>query len=352
MKGVQLALVGFGWFAELLVTRVLADVPQVQVVAVVDPSIERRQAASALGLIAVGRLDELPSNCEAVAILTPHNTHRALVEQAAGAGLHVLCEKAFAVTSQDCRAMITACAQAGVVLAVGHMQKLFPAYSRAIELVRSGRYGSPVALQVSGFHWCPVFPGWWRTKQACGGLLYWTGIHDLDTMRALAGSDASTVYAAAGRHTDDYTEYEDMVAVTIVYDNGVIGTLQVAEHDPLRTFEESFELSVLLERGSIHLSPVTGTLQHAGRDGMGRSPVIVEVCGTFAEMEESAYRRELMGFAETIKRGQPDWSSATDGLRCVETLETAYRSVRTGSVEPVEKASLDSLLSSHKPETA
>lgn len=334
MIPVRLALVGFGWFAELLVTRVFADMDDIRIVAVVDPSSERRARAEALGLVAATTVAGLPPECEGVVVLTPHSTHRAIVEEAASAGFHVFCEKAFAVTSADCVAMIAACSRAGVCLSVGHMQKLFPTHARAIDLTRSGVYGRVVAVQVSGWHWCPVMPGWWRTIEHCGGLLYWTGIHDIDTIRTIVGSEVKSVYAVAAPRTDDYTEYEDCIAATLVYHSGVIGTIQVAEHDPIRAFEESFQISVLLESGSININPADGTVTHGARAAQERGDVVVENFGSFESLEEAAYREEFQLFAGQV-RGLNSGVTAIDGLRAVETLEAIYRSVATGNVEEV-----------------
>jgi predicted dehydrogenase len=342
MLPLNIALIGFGWFAELLVTRVLANVPALRVVAVVDPSAERRARAQELGLSATDSISTLASVaplCQAVVVLTPHDTHRRLVELAATAGLHVFCEKAFAVTSADCLAMVQACNQAGVVLAVGHMQKLFPGHARLVALCRSGQYGKVVAAQVTGLHWCPVLPGWWRSRASCGGLLYWTGIHDIDTLRAAVGSDVQSAFAVTGTQTDDYTEYENSIAVTLMYGNGAIATMQVAEHDPLNTFEESFEYSVLLEKGSIRLKPFTGELRHAGRIGNERNSEITEQYGSFASQEEHAYRQELLEFVDLVQAGAASTglsASALDGLRCVETLEAIYRSAASRKPETVE----------------
>jgi predicted dehydrogenase len=336
---VTLGIIGFGWFAELLVTRVVADVPGLRVVGAVDPSEERRARAESLGIAAASSLDELveKTGCEAVAVITPHDTHRAIVQDAAARGLHVFCEKAFAVTSEDCVAMIEACETAGVELAVGHMQKLFPTHRRAVEIARSGRYGRVASIAVDGHHWCPVLPGWWRSTASCGGLLYRTGIHDLDTMRAVAGCEARTVYAVAGPRFDPYTEHEDVVAVTITYDDGAIGTLQVAEQHPIRPFEESFDTAILFEGGGVRFSPGTATLEHAPRNGQERGETVVEKFGSFESMEEAAYRAELTRFAATVRGEQPPDGSALDGLRCIETLEAIYRSVASGRPEPVVK---------------
>ena len=343
MPVLRVAFVGFGWFAELLVTRVFDDVPELEVVAVVERSEERRGRAQELGLAAVESMDDLPDDCEAVIILTPHDTHRDLVMAAAGRGFHVFCEKAFAVTSADCLAMIKACRDADVVLSVGHMQKLFPTHARAVELANGGEYGRVHAMQVSGLHWCPVMPGWWRSAESCGGLLYWTGIHDLDTLRAITKSEVASVYAVAGPKTEDYTDYEDSVAVTLSYESGAIASLLVGEHDPLRTFEESFQISVLLEKGSIQVDPATGEVHHAARSGLERSSQrVTESFGSFEGLEEHAYREELQAFARTVLEARGDDRTAEDGLRCIETLEAIYRSLTSGRVEVVTRHSMGS----------
>jgi 1,5-anhydro-D-fructose reductase (1,5-anhydro-D-mannitol-forming) len=345
MKPIRLAFVGFGWFAELLMTRVVDRLSEIDVVAVVDPSPARRERAVSLGLFAVESIAELRGHCDAVAILTPHDTHRALVEEAAALGMHVFCEKAFAVTSEDCMAMIETCGRAGVVLAVGHMQKLFPTHARAVEIVNSQQYGPVVAVQISGWHWCPVMPGWWRTAKSCGGLLYWTGIHDLDTLRAIVGAEPKAVYAAAGPKTDPYTEYEDSISVTITYESGIIASIQVAEHDPLRTFEESFTISVLFQNGSLLVDPGKGEVRHASRAGTERSEPVIEQFGSFAQLEEAAYLEEFRRFGAAIANSDADLSTAIDGLRCVELLEAVYRSVESGRVVDVQSHRIPSGMS-------
>jgi UDP-N-acetylglucosamine 3-dehydrogenase len=330
---VKLGLTGFGWFAELLAERVFPFVPEVRIVGVCDQSPRRRErAAELLGVPVFEDMDALlqGSDCEAVSILTPHNTHRKLVEAAAGMGRHIFSEKAMAVTVADCVAMIRAADAANVVLMVGHMQKLFPPYARVIEIVRSGIYGRPLAVNVFGFHWCPVFEGWWRKKEACGGLLYWTGIHDLDTMRAIIGEEVNEVYAAAGPKTDSYTEYEDSISVTLKYEGGAIGTLQVAEHDPLREFNDSFALSVLCERGSIRYLPENPAVEHRSRNGHDVGELHREPFPKHEDNENAAYRWEFAHFARVVRGKESPVLTAEDGLRCIETLQAIYQSLSAG----------------------
>jgi predicted dehydrogenase len=196
----------------------------------------------------------------------PHDTHREIVVAAGERGLHVFCEKRWAVTVDDCRAMIDAAETAGVVLTVGHKRRLRPPYARVAELVRSGRFGRPVAVDVDGFQWSPVFPGWWRSRARGGGLLYWTGIHDIDTMRYVLDDEVEEVYAASGpKVADPTTDYEDHVAVVLRFRRGTVGSLQVMHLDPLRTFEESFSMRVACSAGSVRYDATGPTVEWATR---------------------------------------------------------------------------------------
>lgn len=329
-----LGVVGYGWFAELLHERVLSGLPRLRVTAVCElDETRRKRGCEQLGVPGYGSLEAMldAGACDAVAIFTPHSSHRELVELSAAHGRHVFCEKAMAVTSEDCRAMIDATQAAGVELMVGHMQKLFPAYRRVAELVRSGRYGEPVAAQVSGFHWSPVFEGWWRRTRDCGGLLYWTGVHDVDTLRYVIDSEVEHVYAVTGPSTDDYTDYEDSIAVTMKYANGVVASLQVAQHDPLRSFEHAFSMSVLCERGAVGFDPQRNLVSHAGRDGLSARPPTEEIFPPHEESMYLAYETEFAHFVEVTMDGVSSKLPAKDGLRCVETLEAVYASVDSGA---------------------
>jgi predicted dehydrogenase len=340
---VSLGLVGFGWFAELLSLRVFPFVPEIRIVAVCDQLPERRERAAALLNVPVFEyMDAMlrETQCEAVVIMTPHDTHRILVEAASASGRHIFCEKAMAVTVADCVAMDRAAKSAKVTLLIGHMQKLFPPYARVIQLVRSGIYGAPLAVNVFGFHWCPVFEGWWRRKEACGGLLYWTGIHDLDTMRTIIGREVAEVFAIAGPKTDLYTEYEDSVAVTIKYEGGAIGTLQVAEHDTLRDFNNSFALSVLCERGSIRYLPEDRIVEHRSRSQHDLGEAQREIFPSHEDNENTAYRWEFAHFARVVRGREALVLTARDALRCVETLQMAYRSMSLGTPVKADRIEL------------
>lgn len=73
----------------------------------------------------------------ALVVATPTHLHRAIVDDALGAGRHVYCESPLASTVDDCRAIAAAASRATTVCQAGFQGRSNPTYKRAQTLVRS-----------------------------------------------------------------------------------------------------------------------------------------------------------------------------------------------------------------------
>jgi len=134
---------------------------------------------------------------EAVYVPLPNGLHRQWVERAAAAGKHVLCEKPLAPTAADARAMMRACAAAGVLLLEAYMTPFHPRTAAVEALVRSGRLG---ALRFARAAFTGVLDRpddyRWRPEQG-GGALLDLGIYCVAPLLAAAGRPPARVKAAA-----------------------------------------------------------------------------------------------------------------------------------------------------------
>jgi 1,5-anhydro-D-fructose reductase (1,5-anhydro-D-mannitol-forming) len=83
------------------------------------------------------------SGVDAVYIATTNDRHRPETVAAAAAGIHVLCEKPLATTLADAQAMVSACEQAGVVLATNHHLRNAATHRAIRDLVKAGRAPRP-----------------------------------------------------------------------------------------------------------------------------------------------------------------------------------------------------------------
>ena len=128
---------------------------------------------------------------DAVIIATPLHLHAEMTIAALQAGKHVFCEKAMALTEEDCLAAYRAYSSGDRVLFYG-MQRLFdPKYLEAIRLIHEGKIGDIVGMRCHWFRnadWRRAVPSpelerhinWRLYREYSGGLMTELGSHQLE----------------------------------------------------------------------------------------------------------------------------------------------------------------------------
>lgn len=129
-----------------------------------------------------------------VDICTPPSTHREIIELAAEAGCHILCEKPLALTLGEALAIRDHLGDRGVVFLPGHQYHYSPAWQAIRTALCSGAIGTPAIGVVEierqranngNLHWCPS----WRTHAALsgGGILMDHGAHLFYQLQSVFG---------------------------------------------------------------------------------------------------------------------------------------------------------------------
>uniref|UniRef100_UPI00358EAA3D putative oxidoreductase YteT isoform X2 n=1 Tax=Myxine glutinosa TaxID=7769 RepID=UPI00358EAA3D len=103
----------------------------------------------------------------------------------ASKGYHILLEKPMAVTEKDCKEVIAATKQAGVMLCVCHVLRYSPATIKIKELLNAGAIGDVVHIQhlepVGFEHFAHSFVrGNWRNEKESAFSLLCKSCHDID----------------------------------------------------------------------------------------------------------------------------------------------------------------------------
>ncbi|SMB81724.1 Gfo/Idh/MocA family protein [Deinococcus hopiensis] len=140
-------------------------------------------------------MDELLAQVDIVDVCVPTFAHREVVELAARAGRHVVCEKPLALSLEDGAAMVAACEAAGVRLFVAMVLRFFPQYRAAYNLVKEGQVGSPQVLRLKRVS-SPPYGGtsWYSDESRSGGMVLDLMLHDIDYALWCAG-DVERVYS-------------------------------------------------------------------------------------------------------------------------------------------------------------
>jgi predicted dehydrogenase len=161
--------------------RVLATLPEVQLVGIVDPLDEHRaRAADLVGCPTYTTLDAmLAEGVDAVTIAAPTHLHHEIALNCIGRGIHVLVEKPIASTVAESHAIVDAAHRAGVTLMAGHVERFNPAVA-AIKRAITGEDILSIAIERVG-----PFP----PRMSNVGVVIDLAVHDIDLIRWFTESE-------------------------------------------------------------------------------------------------------------------------------------------------------------------
>ncbi len=156
---------------------------------------------------------------DAVVVCTPTYLHEVYVLAAVTQGLHVLCEKPFALDLTAAHRMLEGARQNKVVLMIAQVLRFWPPYVRIKEAVDSGEIGTVQGITAYRLAQYPPWGDWFRDPQKSGGVLFDMQVHDVDFVYWLLRAPEE-VYAAGVRSA---TGSWDHVCTTLRYPGAVVG---------------------------------------------------------------------------------------------------------------------------------
>jgi glucose-fructose oxidoreductase len=259
---------------------------------------------------------------DAVYIALPNDKHCEYTVRAAKAGVHVLCEKPMAVTSEECREMISACADAGVKLMIAYRLHFEEANLTAVELVKKQKIGE--ARFFSSVFSMPVKEDNIRTspRERGGGPLYDIGIYCINAARYLFGAEPTEVQALTATKPGDirFKDVEEQLSAVLHFPD-----------ERLATFTACFggsdvnEYRVVGTKGWIRMEPAyefaMALHMEMSRDGKVKKE-------KFKKRDQVA--PEIIYFADCIREDREPEPSGYEGLTDVSIIEAIYESVTAG----------------------
>lgn len=210
MKILKLAILGCGSRAKIY-AEIAATMPQCyEIVAVADPSVERRKAIKVSGKCSAA--DEFvsaetflgePKSADVVIIATQDHQHREQATLAMERGYDLLLEKPIATSLEDVHAVESTATRLGRRVVVCHVLRYAPFYQRIKEIIASGRLGSVISIQategVGTFHQAHSFVrGHWAREEESSPMILAKACHDMDILFWLADSNCLKVSSFGG----------------------------------------------------------------------------------------------------------------------------------------------------------
>lgn len=267
------------------------------------------------------------SGIDAVYISTTNEQHKLQTLAAAAAGKHVLCEKPLALTLDDAREMVAACAAAGVVMGTNHHLRNAATHRAMRDLVASGAIGEVQAARVfHAVHLPPHLQGWRINRpDAGGGVILDITVHDADTVRFVLSDEIAEVTAMTAAQGMGHG-VEDVVM-------GVMRTQQerlVQFHDSFTARHAYTGFEVHGSDGSLYARNVM-TQQPVGTVVLRRDSVEEEVVVT----PENLYERSVRQFNAAVAGAGEPAATAHDGLCSLAVALAVQESARAGRVVQV-----------------
>ena len=329
MKG---ALIGCGFFAQNQMHG-WAGIEGVKIVAVCDRDPARRdETAARFGARPYADAAEMlaAEDLDFVDIATTVASHRPLVELAAQEGVHVICQKPFAETMEDARAMVAAVDAAGKTLMVHENFRWQSAVRTAIQAVREGAIGTPFFGRVSFRSGYDVFSGQPYLATDPRFIIQDLGIHILDVARALFG-DVATL-SATTRRINPNIRGEDVATMLLDHENGVTSVVDCSyatQRQP-ETFPETL-LEIDGDKGTLRLNAgyrlVIQTPDAEGGEEVRdvAPPVLPWAERPWHNIQESVQIIQAH-FVNCLRNGVQPETSGHDNLKTLALVEAAYRS--------------------------
>ena len=263
---------------------------------------------------------------DAVFVATPDALHLADVVEAVRHGKPVLCEKPMARTYDEARAMVQTARAAGVLLGVAHVMRFEESVRYIRGRIASGAVGRPVMARCDFFAPMLSSPRAWVNDPtlATGGPLADIGVHCIDTLRFVLGSEVSAVSAHAAH--DSHSPLEATAAAMLQFVDALLATVSVSARSPYQTFlEVTGDEATISALNALTVDyPVTIELRR-GRDALESREV----------SNANAYGLQVDAFATAVEERRDFEIPGEEGLQNQAIVDAAYRSVKSGRVESV-----------------
>ncbi len=331
---INAAVVGLGWWGKQIVNVVMGRSDRINIVRGVEvnpDAVAGFAAEKGLALYSDYQQALDDADIEAVILTTPHSTHEDLVLRAAAAGKQVFCEKPLALTADSAKRMVKACADAGLVLGIGHERRYEPAFEELARMVRAGELGTILLVEANYSHdkFAALGSDNWRGNPKDSPAAGWTGmgIHLTDYLISIL-SPIEEIRAVSARRVLDLPS-GDVVTTQFTFRDGTMGTINVVSATPffgrLAVFGEKAWVDIV--ETAHPEDPAETHMMIGSKDGKRETRVYQPL---------DTVLLNLHAWADAVE-GKAEYR-ITDEQRIanVAVLEALARSTETGKVEKVD----------------
>ncbi len=279
-------------------------------------------------------------NVDAIVIATPVHTHFPLAKAALEAGKHVLVEKPMCMTSAECMELIALAEERQLTLMVDHTFVYHGAVRRMKAQIESGELG-----EILYFDSVRVNLGLFQSDI---NVVWDLAPHDLSIMDYLLQRIPHTIHASGACHAGN--NLEDVAYITLNFEDNLIahfhvswlspvkirqmligGTRKMIVYDDLQPMEKIriYDKGIDIHPHETDEERYQNLIKY--RIGDMHSPVL--------DLTE-ALRVEVDHFVDCVLNGKRPITDGEAGLRVVQILEAANKSLETGKPQSLSASGI------------
>ena len=304
----RIAVVGVGSFGQQH-ARVLASLPEAELVAVVDKNSERsEEIARRFQCEGLSEINPLIGNIDAASIAVPTALHQEVGVELLEAGIDVLVEKPIAPDLVSADALVQAAENNGRILQVGHLERFNP-------IVEAAQQAATLPLFFEVHRMSPFSP-----RSLDVDVVLDLMIHDLDILLNLVNSDLERLEATG---IAILSVKPDIASVRLVFKNGCVANLSasrvsVEKIRKLRFFQPHQYISLDYTRrdGVIYEVSESNRISHRPlKTNPGEEPLV----------------RQLKDFLSCVKNRTKPRVSGVDARNALSLALTIVEAMKTHS---------------------
>ncbi|HZG66012.1 MAG TPA: Gfo/Idh/MocA family oxidoreductase [Herpetosiphonaceae bacterium] len=352
---VRVGVVGTSWFADILHLPSLASHPHAEISAICGRNRDRAEEVARKyaiphvftdyrEMIASGMLD-------ALIVITPDALHYPITMAALDAGLHVLCEKALALTAAHAKEMYVKAEAGGRKHMTFFTSRWLPPYRYLHHLIEQGYIGRcyHCHLRQEGGYGREASYGWRFDRQHGNGILGDLGSHLIDLARWNIGEVAkvsghlATFVERPGVDGQPLDAANDAALVALEFANGAHGTIHVSAVAHVGDRGQDTRVAFYGDSGSLELDfTFSGTELRGLRQGEEHWQILeipddlwqgVDRTASFIEQVFGVFQTQSVGdrlFIDSILEDRSVSPSFDDGWKAQEVIDAAIASHEQG----------------------
>ncbi len=256
---------------------------------------------------------------QGIAIATPAETHYTIAREALLAGKNVYVEKPLVLNEEEGEELISIANEKKLILMVGHLLQYHPVFVRLRELANSGELG-----RINYIYSNRLNLGKIRREE---NILWSFAPHDISMILSLAGEKPENIYATGGNYL--HRKIADVTTTHLTFPSGLRAHIFVSWLHP-------FKEQKLVVVGDKKMAVFDDTQHWEEKlllyphqiDWQDNMPVPIKGEAEKQDIPQSEpLHNECEHFLDCISKGKQPITDGKEGLRVLEVLNAAQRSL-------------------------